>query len=234
MPRGILLMGVSGCGKSFAVKTLAKLWEVPLYRLDMNLVFSGLCGRPEAAFHRALRSIESAAPAVLWIDELEDGLSAAGPGHSQSHLFSAFLTWMQEKPPLVFVAATANRIEGLPPEVLRKGRFDEVFFLDLPSAEERAEIFTVHLQLAGIDPEGVRVDYLAADTESWTGAEIEQAVAAARVDAAAAGRAPTTEDLLAAVDRTVPLARTMHEQIRALREWARTRATPASRREGAR
>ncbi|HSH43219.1 MAG TPA: AAA family ATPase, partial [Arenicellales bacterium] len=133
VPRGILITGVSGCGKSLCCKVLAASWDAPLYRLDMNLIFSGLHGNAEAAFHNALQTIESIAPAVLWIDEIENGLGfEESPDPEQSHIFSAFLTWMQEKPPLVFVAATANRIEYLPAEMIRKGRFDQVFFVDLP------------------------------------------------------------------------------------------------------
>ncbi|HBP22157.1 MAG TPA: hypothetical protein DEA08_30800 [Planctomycetes bacterium] len=228
VPRGILLMGVSGCGKSSAAKATSTLWNAPLFRLDLNLVFSGLFGTPEAAFHRALSVVESAAPAVLWVDELENGLSAATEGSSQQHLFSAFLTWMQEKPALVFVAATANRVDLLPPEVLRRGRFDQVFFCDLPDAEARREIAQIHLRRAGADPAAFDLDFIVTDTEAWTGAEIEQAIVEARIDARAEGRDFTTEDVCRAADALVPLSRTMFEQIRDLREWSRHRATPAS------
>ena len=226
--RAWVVMGVSGCGKSSAAKATSTLWNAPLFRLDLNLVFSGLFGTPEAAFHRALAVVESAAPAVLWVDELENGLSAATEGSSQQHLFSAFLTWMQEKPALVFVAATANRVDLLPPEVLRRGRFDQVFFCDLPDAEARREIARIHLRRAGANPDEFDLDYIVTDTESWTGAEIEQAIVEARVDARAEGRPFTTEDVCRAADTLVPLSRTMFEQIRDLREWSRHRATPAS------
>jgi len=230
VPRGILLMGVSGCGKSLAAKACASLWNLPLYRLDMNLVFSGLHGSREAAFHRALQAVESAAPAVLWIDELENGLGTREGGGvvAPEHLFSAFLTWLQEKPPLVFVAATANRIQALPAEVLRKGRFDQVFFLDLPHEEERRAILRIHLQRHGIELEEAALDYLVYDTRRWSGAELEQAVISARVRALARGEETTGADLIHAVQSSVPLSRTMHEQIRALREWAFGRAAPAS------
>jgi ATPase family protein associated with various cellular activities (AAA) len=230
VPRGILLMGVSGCGKSLAAKACASLWNLPLYRLDMNLVFSGLHGSHEAAFHRALRAVEAAAPAVLWIDELENGLGTREGGGvvAPEHLFSAFLTWLQEKPPLVFVAATANRIQALPAEVLRKGRFDQVFFLDLPHEDERRAILRIHLERHGIELEDAALDYLVYDTRRWSGAELEQAVISARVRALARGEETTGADLIHAVQSSVPLSRTMHEQIRALREWAFGRAAPAS------
>jgi len=230
VPRGILLMGVSGCGKSLAAKACASLWELPLYRLDMNLVFSGLHGSPEAAFHRALATLEAAAPLVLWIDELENGLGSTTAGiEAPQHLFSAFLTWLQEKPPLVFVAATANRIELLPAEVLRKGRFDQVFFLDLPSEDERRAILQIHLARHGVEVAPATLDYLVYDTRGWSGAELEQVVIAALVHARAHGRDVMGEDLIHSVQGSVPLSRTMHEQIRALREWAYGRAAPASR-----
>jgi len=143
IPKGVLIMGVSGCGKSLLAKAIAGVWQVPLFRLNMSLIFSGLYGSPEAAFHKAMRTIEGVAPVVLWIDEMESGLSSPKEASSeQAMTFSAFLTWMQEKPPLVFVAATANRIEMLPAEITRKGRFDQVFFCDLPEADEPTQIAT--------------------------------------------------------------------------------------------
>lgn len=229
IPKGILLMGVSGCGKSFAAKSVSALWRVPLFRLDMNLIFSGLHGSPEAAFHHALRTVEAVAPVALWIDEIENGLGMSeSSGGAQNHLFAAFLTWLQEKPPLVFVAATANRIEFLPPELLRKGRFDQVFFCDLPGDEEREQILKIHLRRLGADPTGFKLDYLVVDTKGWTGAEIEQALIAARVQAYQEGRDFTTDDVLKNTANMVPLAVTMHEKIRELREWTYGRAISAS------
>jgi len=233
VPRGLLVMGVSGCGKSLVAKVLAREWHVPLFRLDMNRVFSGAHGNPEATFHRALRTVESLAPVVLWIDEIENGLGFSGPGKGDAtHLFSAFLTWMQEKPPLVFVTATANRIEDLPAEMIRKGRFDQVFFVDLPDADERAALLRIHLARQAADPDAFDLDALVRDTDGWNAAEIEQAVIAARVVGLHQHRPFTTADLRAVARRVVPLSRTMSEQIRALRDWAWDRATPASRGKG--
>ena len=230
VPRGVLMMGVSGCGKSMMAKAIASLWKVPLFRLDMNLVFSGLYGSPEAAFHRALRTIEAVAPAVLWIDEMEAALSTPKDVASdQAMMFSAFLTWMQEKPPLVFVAATANRIESLPAEIIRKGRFDQVFFCDLPTEEERHEIITIHLGLNGVDPKTIEIDRILVHTQGWTGAEIEQAIIAARIDAVQEARRVTTDDIKRHAGSMVPLSKTMSEQIKAIRDWAFDRATRASR-----
>ncbi|MGA8262031.1 MAG: AAA family ATPase [Arenicellales bacterium] len=229
IPRGMLITGVSGCGKSLCCKVLAASWDAPLYRLDMNLIFSDLHGNPEAAFHTALQTIESVAPAVLWIDEIENGLGfEEAPDPAQSHVFSAFLTWMQEKPPLVFVAATANRIEYLPPEMIRKGRFDQVFFVDLPNEEERKELISIHLKLNGADPADFRLDTLAGETQGWNGAEIEQAINSARIHAHRHKRALTTEDVVQQARQLVPLSRTMSEQIKKLRDWAWNRARPAS------
>jgi hypothetical protein len=228
-PRGMLLMGISGCGKSLCAKLVAGTWKVPLFRLDMNSVYAGLGGPPEAAFRKALETIESVAPAVLWIDEIENGLGMTSEqGQAASRIFASFLTWMQEKPPLVFVAATANRIEALPAELIRKGRFDQVFFCDLPTEGERREIFEIHLRLNQVDPAGFDLDRLVAETEDWNAAEIEQAVVAGRIDATKEGQPLAEEHVLAQARTLVPLSQTMHEQIKFIRDWAWDRATPAS------
>jgi hypothetical protein len=228
-PRGILVMGMSGCGKSMCAKAASALWGVPLFRLDMNLVLSGLYGSPEAAFHRALRNIEALAPAILWIDEIENSLGHdEGGGGANSSIFSAFLTWMQEKPPLVFVAATANRIQDLPAEVIRKGRFDQVFFVDLPTDEERKEIFEIHLRRHGADLAAFDTWVIALSTKGWNGAEIEQAVVAARVEAYHEGRPFGPDDLSRALASIVPLSKTMEEQMKRIRSWAFGRATVAT------
>ncbi|WP_295386380.1 AAA family ATPase [uncultured Thiodictyon sp.] len=229
VPKGLLLMGISGCGKSLCAKLIAHAWRVPLFRLDMNLIYADLYGNPQATFHKALRTIESVAPAVLWIDEIENGLGGGkGQGDAGAHILSAFLTWMQEKPPLVFVAATANRIEALPAEMIRKGRFDEVFFFDLPNDEERAAIFAVHIRHNRGDPATFDLARLVRDSHEWTAAEIEQMVIAARIDSERDGAPFGTEHILAHARRLVPLAKSMNEQIRFIRDWAWDRATPAS------
>ncbi len=232
VPKGILLMGVSGCGKSLAAKVISTLWQVPLYRLDMNLVFSGMYGMAEAAFSRALKAVEAVAPAVLWIDEIENALNMEGKGTGQhSHMFSTFLTWMQEKPPLVFIAATANRIEALPAEVIRKGRFDQVFFIDLPEKEERLEILRIHLARRNVSPEGLPLDLIATRTEGWTGAEIEQFVVSALTAARLENQPLNDTHLYDALKEIVPLSRTMKEQVAQIRGWAFERAVRASSRE---
>lgn len=230
IPKGLLIMGVSGCGKSLLAKAIAGLWQVPLFRLDMSLIFSGSYGSPESAFHRALRTIEAVAPVVLWIDEMEASLSSPKDVAShQSMTFSAFLTWMQEKPPLVFVAATANRIENLPAEIIRKGRFDQVFFCDLPNDVERRQIIKIHLELAGLHFSDFDMDRMLYRMDGWSGAEIEQAVLSARIEAAQAGRKLDVDDIRRQTDSMVPLSKTMAGQVKAIRDWAQTRATPASR-----
>lgn len=229
IPKGVLVMGVSGCGKSLLAKAIAGLWHIPLFRLNMSMVFSGLYGSPETAFRKALKTIEGIAPAVLWIDEMESSLSipkeAATP---QSMIFSEFLTWMQEKPPLIFVAATANRIEMLPAEIIRKGRFDQVFFCDLPDEDERAHIIQIHLQRNMIDVASIDINRLIACTSGWSGAEIEQAIIATRIDARQSGKTVTTDDIWLQTYNMVPLSKTMSEQVKAIRDWAFKRATPAT------
>jgi SpoVK/Ycf46/Vps4 family AAA+-type ATPase len=229
IPRGILLMGISGCGKSLCVKTISTLWNLPLFRLDMNAVFG--TENPESTFLRALRSVEAVSPAVLWIDEIEMGVGGyrEGGDAAMSRIFSGFLTWMQEKNALVFVAATANRIHLLPAEIIRKGRFDQVFFVDLPSEEERKQIFAIHLKKGKCDPARFDLVFLSKATKGWNGAEIEQAVVSAVVDAYSEGRVLTEEDLHRVISSTVPLAVTMEEQIKAIRSWAHDRALNASK-----
>jgi SpoVK/Ycf46/Vps4 family AAA+-type ATPase len=232
-PRGMLLMGISGCGKSLAVKVVAREWQLPLFRLDMNLVFAGVHGSAEWVFHRALEAVESVAPAVLWIDEIEMGIAGYHEGESGSltRIFSTFLTWMQEHRAEVFVAATANRINLLPAEILRKGRFDQVFFVDLPNEEERKEILSIHMERNQIDPAQFDLILLSSATRGWNGAEIEQAVASAKITAYAEGKEANQNDVLAAFGKIIPLSRTMEEQLKQIRSWARTRALPATSQE---
>ncbi|HEY6051015.1 MAG TPA: AAA family ATPase [Thermoanaerobaculia bacterium] len=228
IPRGLLLMGISGCGKSLCVKTISTLWNLPLFRLDMNAVFG--TENPETTFLRALRSVEAVSPAVLWIDEIEMGVGGyrEGGDAAMSRIFSGFLTWMQEKSALVFVAATANRIQLLPAEIIRKGRFDQVFFVDLPTEEERKQIFAIHLRKNRCDPARFDLVFLSKATKGWNGAEIEQAVISAVVDSYSEGRGVTEEDLHRVITATVPLAVTMEKQIKAIKSWAHDRALNAS------
>jgi hypothetical protein len=229
-PKGLLMMGISGCGKSLAVKAISSLWGLPLFRLDMNTVYSGMYGSPEGTFHRAIRTIETVAPAILWIDEIEGGISSSTmkDGSTGSHIFSAFLTWMQEKSSQIFVAATANRIDLLPAEIIRKGRFDQVFFVDLPNDKEREEIFRVHLLRNNLPADEFDYAFLSVATDSWNGAEIEHVVKAAMVDAFYRGAPMTQDDLYNIIRNTVPLARTMSEQIKFIKGWASERAISAS------
>ncbi|GAB4271841.1 MAG: AAA family ATPase [Candidatus Rifleibacteriota bacterium] len=229
-PRGLLMMGISGCGKSLSVKAISALWGLPLFRLDMNKVYSGIYGTPEGTFHRAIKSIEAVAPAILWIDEIEGGISSntAKDGGTGSHIFSAFLTWMQEKSSDVFVAATANRIDLLPAEIIRKGRFDQVFFIDLPNDVEREQIFKVHLSKRGNSLEDFDLSLLSVATEFWNGAEIEHVVEAAMVEAFHRNEKLSQDDLYTIIRNTVPLSRTMSEQIKFIKNWASERAVSAS------
>ncbi len=233
VPKGVLVMGVSGCGKSLSVKSIASCFGLPLYRIDMIEVFSGRHGNPDRAFVEACHIVEAVAPAVVWFDEIEMGLTAQ-TGHASNELgriFAFFLTWMQEKTRGLFVAATANRIDLLPAEMIRKGRFDEVFFIDLPTEEERSEIFRIHLEKRGIDPSGLQVHRLKKITQGWTGAEIEQCVVSALTRARLEDRASAFDDLHRAAQNVIPLSKTMREQVDHIRSWAYDRAVRASPRE---
>ncbi|HYN44008.1 MAG TPA: AAA family ATPase [Thermoanaerobaculia bacterium] len=231
VPKGLLMMGMSGCGKSLSVKAIPVLWNLPLFRLDMNLVFG--TANPEASFHKALKTVEGLAPAVLWIDEIEmaitGGREAGGGDPALGRIFSTFLTWMQEKEALVFVAATANRIHLLPAEFIRKGRFDQVFFLDLPNETERKAIFTVHLKKQNADVARFDVIFLAKATKGFNGAEIESVVQAAAIDAFNEKRVLSEDDVARLITNTVALSKTMDEQIKAIKSWAHNRAISASR-----
>jgi len=226
VPKGLLLMGISGCGKSLAVKAIAQSFSLPLYRIDMIEVFSGRHGNPEGVFVAACKTMEEMAPAVMWFDEIEMGVSAHGTdaGGAQGRIFAFFLTWMQEKTRGLFVAATANRIDLLPAEMIRKGRFDEVFFVDLPNDEERLEICRIHLERRGLDPGALGLDRLKQFTRGWTGAEIEQLVVSALTTARLDARELTGDDLLNQTAKIVPLSKTMKEQVEHIRNWALDRA----------
>jgi AAA+ superfamily predicted ATPase len=232
-PKGLLLLGVQGCGKSLTAKAIASQWALPLLRLDLGRIFSSFIGSSEENLRRAIRVAESVSPAVLWIDEIEKGLAGnAGAAVTDSgvsaRVFGSLLTWLQEKTAPVFVVATANRIEALPPELLRKGRFDEIFFIDLPSSAERREILRIHLQGRRRDPLRFDLDALATATEGYSGSEIEQAVIAGLYLAFAEGIDLGQAHVLRAVQETFPLSSTMGEEITRLRDWSKNRTRPAS------
>ena len=232
-PKGVLLLGVQGCGKSLTAKAVSKLWRLPLLRFDVSRIFDRFIGSSESNMRHALQTAESIAPAILWVDEVEkafsgvesSGVSDAG---TTARVFATFITWLQETPALVFTIATANSIEALPPELLRKGRFDEIFFVDLPSASERREIFTIHLRKRGRKPRDFGLDELGSLAEGFSGAEIEQAIVSGLYDAFDLGREVEMRDLVRCIKESVPLSVTMREDISALRAWAAGRARPAS------
>ncbi len=232
VPKGLLMMGMPGCGKSLAVKAIASSFDLPLYRVDMVEIFSGRHGKPEAAFVAACKMMEDMSPAVLWFDEIERGITSNESGGEQGRIFGFFLTWMQEKVRGLFVAATANRINLLPAEMIRKGRFDEVFFVDLPVDDERVEIFRIHLERRGVDASRFDLPELKQFTIGWAGAEIEQCVVSAITTAKLEERELTGHDLIKTAVGIVPLSRTMKEQIDLIRAWAFERAVRASPRPG--
>lgn len=232
-PKGVLLIGVQGCGKSLAAKAIAAAWHLPLLRLDVGRLFGSLLGSSEENVRTAIRVAESVAPAILWVDEIEKsmaGSSSSGStdGGTSARVLSSFLTWLQEKTSPVFVIATANDISQLPPELLRRGRLDETFFVDLPGHEERCEILAIHLKSRGRNIADFDIPELAHATEGYSGAELEQVVISAMFDAYAAGAPLSQQDLLAAAAISVPLSRTMKENVERLRHWAEGRARRAS------
>jgi SpoVK/Ycf46/Vps4 family AAA+-type ATPase len=228
VPKGVLLMGIPGCGKSLCVKSIAAQFDLPLYRIDMIEVFSGRHGKPEGAFAAACRTMEDMAPAVLWFDEIEMAVTSTDAAGEQGRIFAFFLTWMQEKVRGLFVAATANRIDLLPAEMIRKGRFDEVFFVDLPTEAERLDIFRIHLLRRAVDSSSFDLAQIMPFTVGWAGAEIEQCVVSAVTRSRLTGNPVTDQDLLKIAVKMVPLSRTMKEQINQIRSWAFERAVRAS------
>ncbi len=234
-PKGIALIGIPGTGKSLTAKMIANLWQLPLIRLDVGALFGGLVGESEANTRRALQLAEAVAPCVLWIDEIEKALSVGeGDGGTGQRVLAKLLTWMQDKRQPVFIVATANQIERLPPELLRRGRFDEIFFLDLPNATERKAIFEVHIAKRGREASGYDLDRLARASEGYVGAEIEQSVIDAMFTAFSDPEAPrrefTDEDILDSLRRLVPMSKSQRERIQYLRTWVTEgRAQSASR-----
>jgi ATP-dependent 26S proteasome regulatory subunit len=233
-PKGILLLGVQGCGKSLTAKAISNIWRLPLLRFDVGQVFGSLVGSSEENIRRAIKVAESVSPVVFWVDEIDKafrgsrGSGASTDGGTSARVFGTFLTWLSEKKQPVFVIATANDISLLPPELLRKGRFDEIFFVDLPSFIERKEIFRVHLLKRKMNPEDYNLDILSQTSAGYSGAEIEEAIISAMFDAFYEKGKLTTERVLASLKQTVPLSKTMSEEIDKLRNWAEGRARPAT------
>lgn len=229
--RGVLLLGVQGAGKSLAAKAVATAWKWPLLRLDAGSLYDRYIGESERRLRDALRQAERMAPVVLWVDEIEKGFASAASqssdGGLSKRMFGALLTWMQERDGPVFLVATANDIQALPPELLRKGRFDEVFFVDLPDLETRSAILAIHLRQRRRDPSTFDLPTLAEAADGFSGAELEQAVSSALHEAFAARKELTTQHLLQAIQTSPPLSVTMAERITALREWAEGRCVPA-------
>lgn len=232
-PKGALILGIPGTGKSLTAKAASSILERPILKLDAGRLFAGLVGSSESNLRKAIATAEAIAPCILWIDELEKGFSgsrssSSSDGGTSARVLGGFLSWMQEKESPVFVVATANDISQLPPEMLRKGRFDEMFFVDLPDDSEREAIWRIHIARRNRDPETLNLHGLVQMSEGFTGAEIEQVVIDALHECFDAGHDLTPETLIRAIDGTVPLSVTMAEQIKALRQWAKTRARPAS------
>lgn len=238
-PKGVLITGVPGCGKSLIAKAVSAMWQLPLLRLDLGKIFSGLVGSSEENMRKAIKTAEAISPSVLWIDEIEKGFSgiaSSGDSGTSSRIFGTFLTWMQEKTKPVFVIATANNIHALPAELMRKGRFDEIFFVDLPTKNERKEIFRLHISRRLKDPKVIGdfkltdeiLELLADSTEGYVGAEVEQAVITALFEAFSENRSISLDDFHKAFATTVPLSITQAEQIHAIREWANVRAVAAT------
>jgi len=229
-PKGVLLLGVQGCGKSLAAKSIAGGFGVPLVRLDFGTLYDKFHGETEKNLRDALASAEQIAPCVLWMDEVEKGLasgSSDADGGVSRRVLGYLLTWMAERTSRVFLVATANQVDQLPPELLRKGRFDEIFFVDLPDAATRAEVFSLHLVKRKVDIAVLDVNELARAAEGFSGAEIEQAIVASLFAARAAHRPLEQQDLLHELANTRPLSVLMAEKVQALRAWAAGRTVPA-------
>lgn len=232
-PRGVLLLGIPGCGKSLTAKAISSMWQLPLLKLDVGKVFSSLVGSSEENVRRAIQTAESIAPSILWLDEMEKGFSGLGSsgqtdGGTTARVFGTFLTWLQEKKTPVFVVATCNNVSQLPPELLRKGRFDEIFFVDLPSKEERKEIFRIHLEKRNRDSKGFNLEKLAEKSIGFSGSEIEEIIVSSLYDAFDDGKELDQAYIEKTIENMVPLSQTMEDQIKGTREWAKIRAKKAS------
>jgi AAA+ superfamily predicted ATPase len=229
--KGVLMLGVQGAGKSLCAKAIATAWHQPLLRLDPGILYASFVGESERNLREALRQTEAMSPVVLWIDEIEKGFASAASqstdGGLSKRMFGTLLTWLQERETPVFVVATANDIDALPPELLRKGRFDEIFFVDLPKQDVRREIFSIHLSKRKRDPNKFDLDALAAASEGYSGAEIEQGIISALHEAYADRKGLNTERILSALAASPPLSVTLAEQVQCLRTWAQGRCVPA-------
>ena len=232
MPKGVLLLGVQGCGKSLTARATARLLSFPLVRLDVANLLSSDRGSSERNLRSVLRLMETIAPAVLWLDEIEKGFAGGGEGPgtdaTMSRLIGSFLTWMEARKAAVFVVATANSVANLPPEMLRRGRFDELFFVDLPNYHERKHILSIHLGKRGWKSDKYDLTSIANKSEGYSGAELEQVVVSAMIDAYGQGRVLAQEDLEKSREQLVPLSVTMEEKVFQLREWANTRCRRAT------
>ncbi len=232
IPKGLLMLGVQGCGKSLVARTIASHWNLPMLKLDVGRIFGNLVGQSEENIRRAIQIAESVAPCILWADEFEKGFAGMSGGVSDggttARVFATFLTWMQEKTKPVFLVATANDVSALPPEILRKGRFDEIFFIDLPPLKERIDIFKIHLQKRARDPHKFKVTELAKASTGFSGAEIEQSIIGALHSAFNAKRELNHHDILKELQSSVPLSVMMHEEIQQLRIWAHQRTRKSS------
>lgn len=230
-PRGMLLLGVQGCGKSLCAKVVAADWNMPLLRLDPGMLYQKFVGESENRLRDALAQAESMAPAVLWVDEIEKAFASAAAesadGGLSQRMFGTLLTWMQDHDSPIFLVATANNVAALPPELMRKGRFDEVFFVDLPTAAVRKLILAIHLRRRKREPRLFQLEAIAEATEGFSGAELEQVVIAALYDAFTAETELATEHLITEAQRTKPLSVLMAEKVRQLRAWALDRCVPA-------
>ncbi|MET0000666.1 MAG: AAA family ATPase [Candidatus Thiodiazotropha lotti] len=227
LPKGILLLGVQGGGKSLAAKSVAGSWHLPLLRLDFAALYNKYYGETERNLRESLKTAESMSPCVLWIDEIEKGLSTDVDGGPSTRIIGTLLTWMAERSSRVFLVATANDIERLPPELLRKGRFDEIFFVDLPDQEVREAIFHIHLSMRDLEPQRFNLDKLTEASEGFSGAEIEQAIVSALYSSHASKQSLDTAHILNEIKQTRPLSVLMAEKISYLRNWASTRTVNA-------
>jgi len=232
-PKGLLIIGIQGGGKSRASKAIASYWSLPLLRLDIGKIFSGIVGSSEENLRSVIKTAESVAPCIMWLDEIDKAFSStnfSSDSGTSSRIFGTFLTWMQEKKAPVFVVATANDVSNLPPELIRKGRFDDIFFVDLPDDDERSEIWEIHLKQRNFNLHDFHLPSLVEHSIGFTGAEIEAAIISGMYEGFSDEMRPiNTVDILRELKESVPIYITMKEKIEALRKWASLRARNASK-----